>query len=191
MGQSQQMEPVTEQELIAFAGHNADYYLTKWRRALKTKGSGYDQVAVAGLILTLPKTGFNWAAFLLSGLWLPFRKMYVPALIFLGILLAESVLGEVLFVGVYNRLDLQTIFIQISGFVAAMLCGTFGNRWYLAHARREIADVRTKGLEEKEHLRMLSTRGGTSLLAALGFFVFFLVTYEILMGVLEQALAQH
>ncbi|MBM3835412.1 MAG: DUF2628 domain-containing protein [Verrucomicrobia bacterium] len=29
--------------------------------------------------------GINWAAFLFSGLWLHYRKMYVPAAIFLGV----------------------------------------------------------------------------------------------------------
>ena len=68
-----------ELEYRAFVGRNARYYLRKWSFAPDDSGS---------------TRGFNWAAFLLSGLWLPYRKMYRVTFIFYSILVGTSVLAE-------------------------------------------------------------------------------------------------
>src|SRR5258707_862516 len=54
-------ESVALQELRAFVGRRAVYYLAKWRGVLAGSGT---------------ETGFNLAAFFLSAIWLPYRKMY-------------------------------------------------------------------------------------------------------------------
>src|SRR5262245_25293633 len=76
-----------EQELRAFVGPRADVYLRKWAPLLY--GSG--------------QAGFNWPAFLLAGIWLPYRKMYAVSLIFYGAIVAESVLEEVVFAGILRQ----------------------------------------------------------------------------------------
>jgi hypothetical protein len=164
------MEPITEQELRAFVGRNANYYLRKFWPALKTRGPGYDNVAIAGLMVKQPKTGFNWVAFFLSGLWLPYRKMYLPTLLLFGVVLIESVLEEVVFVGILGKPEPPHDLARLVGFAVAIVCGCFGNQWYLYRARKVIADVRSQGLSAEEHLRELSKRGGTSLPAPLGLF---------------------
>jgi hypothetical protein len=56
------MTPIpTEEEIRAFVGPNSGYYLNAWQPALSDQGS---------------VSGFNVAAFFLSGLWLGYRKMY-------------------------------------------------------------------------------------------------------------------
>ncbi len=55
------METLTEEEIRAFVGSNADYFLKKWRPALEGLSN---------------KAGFNCAAFCLSGFWFPYHKMY-------------------------------------------------------------------------------------------------------------------
>jgi hypothetical protein len=169
------MEPITEQELRAFVGPNSDYYLNKWWPGLKGHGAGYDQVAAAGLMLAQPKTGFNWAAFFLTGLWLPYRKMYVPALILFGVILVKSLFAKVYFVGILGQPGAPYLLSWLVGLIAGIVCGSLGNRWYLSRARKVIAEVRSRGLPEVEHLREVSRRGGTSVLAALGFFAVFVV----------------
>jgi hypothetical protein len=183
-------EPITEQEVRAFVGRKADHYFQRWGPALKSQRARYDQVAVAGLLLRLPKTGFNWAAFLLSGLWLPYRKMYVPTLVLFGVILAEAVLEEVVFVGALHMPAPPAALGRLVGVAVAVVCGCFGNRWYLSHARKVITEVRFQGLPEEEHLRMLSKRGGTSLPAALGFFVAFIGAVFAVRSVLDLLFAQ-
>jgi hypothetical protein len=179
------MEPITEQEVKTFVGRNAAYYYRRWGPALKGQGAGYDHVGVAGLWLPLPKTGFNWVAFLLSGFWLPYRKMYVATFIFLGIILAESIIAQILFVGILSRPDAPVALGRLVGLIAGLFCGLFGNRWYLSHARKEIAKVRSQGLAEEEHLRELSRRGGTSLLAAFRFLFLFIVAVLVVTNALD------
>src|SRR6476620_7317947 len=73
---------LTEQEARAFVGPNADYYCKHWF-------SG--------------GTGFNWAAFLLCGLWLPYRKMYVATTILYVAILSTAVACEIVFEVVLKR----------------------------------------------------------------------------------------
>jgi hypothetical protein len=152
------------EHLRAFVGSQADYYLEKWL-PLGKRGS----------------CGFNWAAFLLSGLWLPYRKMYRATAIFFGIILVESIAEEVLFVGVLGEEAAPTAFGQLFGLVVAIICGASANSWYLSHARKVLAEVRAQGFEEYALAESLSKRGGTSIVASLGFFFLFIViTFAVL-----------
>src|SRR5437764_14418267 len=71
---------LTEPELRAFVGSNASYYLRRWCPTMEGGGAGM---------------GFNWAAFFLSGLWLPYRKMYLATAVLFGILVVTTILEEV------------------------------------------------------------------------------------------------
>lgn len=146
--------------LRAFVGRKADYYFKKWAPLLAGSGRG---------------AGFNWAAFFLCGLWLPYRKMYWFSAIFYTIIVTESLAEEVLFVVVLGEPEPPAVLSNVIGIAVAVLCGAYGNQWYLSHARKVIRDVRARGFEEHGVLEMLSARGGTSLLASLGFFFLFLV----------------
>jgi hypothetical protein len=148
---------LTEQEVRAFVGSSADYYLRSWKPALSGQARG---------------SGFNLFAFLGSGVWLGYRKMYRAYFILLGIILAEEALEQVLFLGILQmrtapRLD------GLIGLVVAVVSGVCGNGWYLSHARRVIAEVRSQGLEDDAHMKELARRGGTSLGASLGLFLLF------------------
>jgi Protein of unknown function (DUF2628) len=180
------MEPIDRQEVEAFVGRNAAYYLKRWGLP-PIRETGYDQ-DVPDIQLPQPKTGFNWAAFFLSGLWLPYRKMYVPTLIFFGFILVETVLEEILFVGILRKPEPPPALGQMVGLIAAAVCGSCGNQWYLSHARKAIADVRSQDLPEEEHLHLLSQRGGTNMLAAIGFFVMFIAAIFVVMVGLDSFL---
>ena len=75
-------EPTDEdserRQLRAFVGSKAQYYLDKWTPLLRSLSGN---------------AGFNWAAFLLSGLWLPYRKMYKATLIFYAIIILWVVMS--------------------------------------------------------------------------------------------------
>jgi hypothetical protein len=170
----QAAESLANQELAAFVGRQAPYYLAKWRRVLDGSGAG---------------TGFNLAAFLVSGLWLPFRKMYRYTLIFYSVVFAESVLEQIVWVGVLGRDEVPTIIDHAGSLIAAVVCGTYGNRWYLSYAQREIAKVRAEGLPQEEHLQVLTKRGGANFAIAIGLFALFVmanlaffVLWELVLG---------
>ena len=151
---------LSEQEAEAFVGRKAGYYLKKWPLARELTGRS---------------TGFNWAAFLLAGLWLPYRKMYRAATIFWGVLLVESIVEEVVFVLILGKNEPPTGVSRLVGLIAAVICGACGNQWYLSHTRRIVAELRSQGLSEDDYLRAPSRRGGTSLAASLGFLALFII----------------
>lgn len=157
------MSNLTEAEVRAFVGTGAEYYLRKWRPALEGAGNAGNA------------TGFNWAGFLLSGAWLPFRKMYRITAIFLGVLLLETLLEEIVYTRVLGRPEAPGTLGNMIGLVGAMICGGFGNEWYLSHTQEVIAQVRGQGLPEDAYLQELAKRGGTSFAASLGFLAAFAV----------------
>lgn len=151
-------ESAEQRHLRAFVGSSANYYLGKWRRFV-----GHERM------------GFNWAAFLLAGFWIGYRKMYLLSMIFFAVILVETVAEEVVFVGILGYPETPAGLSLFVTLVAALVCGSYGNRWYLSHARHVIADVRTQGLEEQALIEKLSKRGGTSLASALGLFSLYMV----------------
>lgn len=168
-------ESLAAEELRAFVGRGADYYLNKWRAAIASKDGG---------------TGFNLAAFVFSGIWLPFRKMYAVTLIFYGIVIAEAIAEQVVFVLIMGEPEVPAGIDRLGDLIAAAVCGAYGNRWYLSHARRTIARLKAEGMPREELLETLARRGGRSYLAAFGcFFLFalliisFLIVLEIVTGV--------
>jgi hypothetical protein len=171
--QSFSAESLEERHLRAFVGSKAAYYLQKWRPLLEHEGAG---------------AGFNWAAFFLCGLWLGYRKMYMVCLIFFAIILLESIAEELLFVGVLGEVETPAGVGRVVGIVAAVVCGSFGNRWYLSHARRVVSEVHARGLEEQAVAEVLAKRGGTSLGSALGLFLLYLVATVAALVVLEPIL---
>lgn len=156
-----------EQYLRAFVGPRADYYLQKWSPLLLGGGRG---------------AGFNWAAFTLFGAWLPFRKMYFFSLIFYGAIIVETIVEDLLFIGFFGMAGSPPILNSVVAIGAGIICGAYGNRWYLSHARRAISDVRARGLEKDAALVALSKRGGTSLAASLGLISLFVIVATVVLG---------
>jgi hypothetical protein len=161
----------TEQEVRAFVGPHADYYLKSWQPALSGEGG---------------PTGFKWAAFFLPILWLGYRKMYAAVFILYGLLLAETVLEEGILVGVLKMPNFPAGLWTLVWLVTGVVAGTFANGWYLTRARRVIGEVRSLGLSEADHLKALAARGGTSLGASMTLFFLFLLT-ELVSVVISEA----
>lgn len=151
---------LTEGEIKAFVGKNAGYYLKKWPPPAEPYGGAM---------------GFNWAAFLLSGFWLPYRKMYRMTLLMYGVVAGEELLEmAALAGGLANEQTLAPIG-RIFGLAFSIVCGFFGNSWYLAHTRRMIGQLRTLDMQPEAYREALVRRGGTSLAASLGMFCLFVV----------------
>jgi uncharacterized protein YegJ (DUF2314 family) len=152
-------EEPTEAELRAFVGPRAERYLRHWRTG----------------------STFNWAGFLASGVWLPYRKLYRPAAVLYG-LLAILLIADVLVQDWLGR-ELPAALDRILSVGVALVCGTGANHWYLQRARRVIAEERRTSRPEPEHLNRLRRRGGTSLLVALAFpFAFVALLVVVVVG---------
>lgn len=139
------MSTITEDEIRAFVGPNADYYHTKWEK------TGFE--------------AFSWAACLLGEFWCPFRKMYIITVIYWGILFLTEILGKF---GFWPD-TLSYLFM----FCSAVIFGFYGNRWYRHHTYNEIAQAQSQSLKKKEHIELLTKRGGTSLISV----ILFLASY--------------
>ncbi len=163
------------EELELFVGSKADYYLRKWSPLLQ----GRDR-----------SPGFNWAAFLFSGLWLPYRKMYRVTCIFYGIIFLELILEEVWFVGIMGKFETPAELDRIVNLAAAGICGALGNRWYLSHARKVISEVRAEGLRGEAFSQTISKRGDVSLVSSFGFFFLLLASLILAFMLLDMFLSQ-
>lgn len=140
-------------ELRVFVGGKANYYLQKWAPRLQDPQA---------------EVGMNWAAFFLTAMWMCYRKMYRVAFIFYGVTTLVVVAQYVVFVTVMGLPAIPAGVGLIGNVAAAVICGLYGNAWYLAHAERLIAEARAQGSDEHYLGHVLARRGGTSLLAALG-----------------------
>jgi Protein of unknown function (DUF2628) len=166
-----EVSELTEAEARAFVGRNAKYYLANWAPALPGQGRA---------------SGFNRSAFWFGVLWLPYRKMYRVTLIFFAIIVLETALEEFLVaVGIGNKGMIKALGGPV-GLITGIVCGTYGNAWYLAHAKRRIAGVRALGLEGDAYFEAVARRGGTSLLTSFGFCFFLLVAAMTLLGVVHE-----
>lgn len=161
------MPAPTQQEIRAFVGNNSGYYLSRWSAFLSGEGN---------------ESGFNVAAFWLFGLWLPYRKMYKITLIIYGSIVAESILEYILFVGILNYEEPPVVLSNVVGIALAMICGVYGNRWYYSHTCNKIDKLRRLNLSEESLNQALRRCGGTSLLAAVGFLMMFLIVLIVTVG---------
>ena len=143
-----------------FVGKNFGYFREKWEIAKQKKS----------------QNSWNWAAFLASGFWMAYRKMYLYSGIFIGALVLEQ-LCEYAF-GFPSKLS-NGVNLGI-----AVTFGLQGNAWYKLHAEkkvREITAINRPGQVKNE----LARQGGTSIGAAIGFGVALLV-----IGVLVAVVAE-
>ncbi len=159
-------------ELRACIGRNAEYYLKKWHGALRGRDQG---------------TGFNWAAFLFGGLWLPYRKMYRATLILYGSFITLTFL-EIVFQVVIGT-EVPTWLDRMITLAIGIACGAGGNRWYLSHVARLISQSRSEGLTDSELRLRLERRGGTNILASLGMFAVYLVVFFAFFAAVDAAYA--
>ena len=156
------MDPasITRDEARAFIGRNAAYYLDRWALEVDCRGSAI---------------GFNAGAFWLTGLWLPYRKLYALAIVYYAVMASVVAIEQLLTPSPEGG---SGIVGWIVAFVGACVCGTCANRWYLSRARSVVAQVRAEDLPDDEHLDRLIRRGGTNLLAAIGMLALsYLITF--------------
>jgi hypothetical protein len=160
----------TEQEIRTFVGKNSNYYLRRWS-TLSVGGEN--------------EVGFNNAAFWLSGLWLPYRKMYKVSMIFYGATIAYTIFEYFLFIGILKYKELPNDLYYLVCIIFAGVCGKYGNRWYYLYTCSKIAEVRRSSSSEESRTQVLLNRGGTSWSAALGFFMMAMILLYLVEGIVS------
>jgi hypothetical protein len=151
---------LNEQEVRTFIGKEADYYLKKWQPILEGRGRW---------------AGFNWAAFFLTDVWLAYRKMYKAIFVYYAAKIAgRAFLGAIL--GKHIESSILEILI---GLVAGIVCGVFGNMWYLSRTLKVVNEIRPQGLQEEAYFQSLSKFGGTNIRLSIGLLILVIV-FEVL-----------
>ena len=140
-----------EQELRAYIGPNADYFLVKWRQSDATN----------------KPNSWNWAAFFLTVFWLAYRKMWGPMAIGSGALFALRIVG-----GLAPPLALLTTLLSLG--VAGWI-GWSGNALYRKAVNSAVAEAHRTVTPPHSPIALLQLRGGVSLPAALGLVAGFVV----------------
>lgn len=179
------LEEPTESALKAFVGRRSATYLQAW---FPTDPSAQ---SVSG--------DFNGSAFLGSVLWLAYRKLFVFAVVFIGVFgimqIAMAMLVVLLTLAFPGFLSSPSTFSRVvigiplvAWCAVAFFCGTYGNLWYQGFVYKEVDQVRQMVLPESEAIALLAKRGGTSGLSAIGFVGVVLVVQALLVSVFQVVL---
>jgi hypothetical protein len=129
---------ISKEEFDAFIGSNSSYYL-KYTTKLENNNRFLS---------------WNWPCFFLSWYWLLYRKLYVPAIILIGVNFASSRLLE-------RKIYLFTMFI------IRILLAIFANNIYLNNCKSKIRTIKATltSLTNAEYIRNLRKKGGVTLTA--------------------------
>ena len=119
------------------------------------------------------KQSWNWAAFFLSFSWFAYRKMYVPAAIWIALIVGESIASMV-----FGYADRYSSIISLSIAVAA---GQVGNLLYAQHANKQVDHVKVT-LPSSHWVSNLRSKGGVSWIAGIGAFVVLIVLLVLVMA---------
>ena len=179
----EEIEDIPAQELAAFVGPNAAYYLPRFQKMAKN-GS---------------KCHWNWAAFLLTPYWLLYRKQYLSGILVLVVeIVLSTLMGYVqygFFMPFLDSLPEQMTQLQISEAIFSnermtlllwvwilslvvrlllhLLVGLIGNRLYLYTTVSRINKLKTKDVHLTTH--DIAVGGGVSFGLAIG--VYFLLDF--------------
>lgn len=161
---------LTQDQLRAFVGPRAEYYLRSWDRS--------DVRAASRL------RRFNWAAFCLTLVWLLYRRMYRRFLVVLVVLVGWDMVVEIVlraalaksketFIELFMRLAVVERFVPI---VFCVILGIFGTHWYYLHARHQITVLTTAGQGDLATItRAGGNNRGMAVLAAVAFLLMYLM----------------
>ncbi|WP_456402382.1 DUF2628 domain-containing protein [Persephonella sp.] len=131
------MEDITNEELRAFIGEKADYYMEKFEKF--EKGNS---------------VSWNWAAFFFGVLWMFYRKMYLYGLGALGFITIVNVALEIMKTSPVINLGVS-LWLWV-GF------GVFGNYIYYLFVKNKIKEIKEKNQNSQEIIQILERSGGVN-----------------------------
>jgi hypothetical protein len=155
----------TVEEFTAYIGKGSRDYIDAWMPAIEGGGK---------------ISGFNFAAFLFSGLWMAYRKMYRYALIFFGVIIAFTLGVIILFLGILGGNITPPYIIYIFDIIIGVIVGIKGNQLYFSSAMREINRIHAQNLSQEDCMKLIVQKGGTNIWKALALTFLFFVVYIVL-----------
>lgn len=138
--------------IAAFVGKKSEYYARVWQRE---DGE------------SLPRISVNVAAIVLGVFWLAYRKLYVPLIAVLGIIVADGLISSFLETSGIIPATVIHAWDLVSPFVYAAVLGGFGNRWYWNKYQRTLTAAQSASPDPALQEAYLQERGGTSIVSAL------------------------
>lgn len=154
---------------------NIDYY-----QALFGRDKDYWTTEAVRLEME-DRTRFNIFALVFGLFWFLYRKMYRESLIILLIIVAITYLEEIMLSNNWISRESQFDISLSINLAVSIVLGLVGNRLYLNHCSRKVADIQEAALSEAEKIKALEARGGTNiLLPAVIFLSFVMLNYLIL-----------
>lgn len=162
-------EPREILEYRAAIGLNADYYLQCWGLLGDAQPRG---------------AGFNLGACVLSGLWLPFRKMFRVTLVYYFLVLGWAFFEELVVIRLWN-MELPGWLFSLIRLTPPAVCGLLANRWYFQFIQRLVEAAQAEEPDQDARLMLLQQRGGVSLLAAGSMVLLFSIMVGIALMIIE------
>ncbi len=150
-------EKIQRALLRAYVGKNYEKYQRSWDKAQTRKS----------------RQSWNWAAFFFSFGWFAYRKMYVPAAIWIALIVGETSASMVF--GYAERYS------GMFSMGLAFGAGQVGNGVYALHAQKWVDQVKST-LPSGQWVSTLRDKGGVGWVAGIGGFVIFLVLLAVVMA---------
>jgi Protein of unknown function (DUF2628) len=138
---AQPVSDAIDENFSTFVGEKyASYYQRKWQQTLGSLKS------------------FNIATFFLGVFWLIYRKMYLYAAIFLGLIFVD--------ISIEMFYPLPEMIGKSLNWAIAAVFGVMGNYWYKLHATKKVKEI-TETFPPEQVLAELAKQGGTNMAGAL------------------------
>ncbi|WP_457640580.1 DUF2628 domain-containing protein [Persephonella sp.] len=131
------MENITKEEMEAFIGKKAEYYLNKFEKF--EKGNA---------------VSWNWAAFFFGVLWMFYRKMYLYGLIAFFLIMIINIFLEVAKINPVISIGIS-LWLWI-GF------GMFGNYIYYIFVKNNISKLKAQYPDKEKLIEVLKKKGGVN-----------------------------
>ena len=171
----------TSDELAAFVGNNAPYYVDRFRRIAQGRSGGW-----------------SWSAFLLGPIWLFYRKQYGLGIIFMVLQVMLDIATAVAYIPIdatnvteeaLMELMNDPIFLLAAVFSYVILAlriilGIRANHFYFQHCQKKIADA--KAAVPDASVSELATSGGVSTAGAVVVAVLLYSVFPVLIDTLVE-----
>lgn len=175
------IDDVPVKELAVFVGRGSHYYLPKFKELSQNRGKS-----------------LNLGAFIFTGGFFLYRKMFMLGLLFCGfdilfsipssILLYEQmtsqmISGTQLIASNQSVTNLESICSMLI-LVLRCVCGFFANNLYKNHVFKKIKEIKSTNLQESEYFKTLAKQGSVAMLLIrllVGFYVTFYFIFILMM----------
>jgi len=157
------LDQYSHEELSAVVGPKSETYLEAWAPILSGKKS---------------TNRFHFAGFFVAPYWMAYRKMKNVAAAWFVVVCISVVMEYLVFIRILGRSEAPALAGSLFGLILAIVCGYWGNTWYLSHVKEVVDSVRTQGLTGEAYFEELAKRGGTNpsyVFMVLGVFIGFFI----------------